>query len=306
MRNTVSFLLSFLFVLTFATAPVFAKEEPGAVPCQIWMAPEGPKKGILLCVHGLGLHKGCYEQFASEMTKLGWGVYAMDVRGFGEFMTMPKGARKVNFAGCLTDVEQVLQMIHNEHPGMPVFIVGESMGGGIAIQAGSKYQHLVNGIITACPASKRHKSLAAAARVAGNLFTGKHSMDIRPILVNQSTQKEELRNLWLSDALGRFELAPIELIQFQLFMDHNVKAARGLTKTPICILQGLSDELVVADAQKELFEAVPKTNEPTLVFVDKSEHLILEEGQFKPELIGVLASWLDTHLPASNEPDKNN
>jgi acylglycerol lipase len=297
-------LVSLLAICCSFVSPALAKEEPGAVPCMIWMDPAGPKKGILLCVHGLGLHKGCYQQFAERMTPQGWGVYAMDVRGFGEFMTMPQGARRVNFDGCLQDVKEVLTTIHSVHPGMPVFIVGESMGGGIALQAGSMYSDLVDGIVSACPASKRHHSTAAAVKVATNLLLGKKSMDVRPILVEQSTKKQELRDMWLSDAQGRFELAPIELIQFQFFMDRNVKAARQLTKTPICILQGGSDRLVIASAQNELWSAVPKTNEPTLIFVDGSEHLILEEGQFKDDLIATVSEWLDSHLPAAATPDQ--
>ena len=43
--------------------------EPGATPCMIWMEPDGPKKGVIVAVHGLGLHKGCYNDFANRMVK---------------------------------------------------------------------------------------------------------------------------------------------------------------------------------------------------------------------------------------------
>lgn len=277
--------------ITFSTND----KTPGATPCMTWM-PTGAPKGVLVAVHGLGLHKGCYNDFANRMTKLGWAIYAPDVRGFGEFQKMQKGARHVDFKGCLSDVQETLQLVHKEHPGLPVFLVGESMGGGIALQSASKFSSMVNGVITACPASKRHHTLSAAARVAGNLFTGKKSMDVKPILVEHSTKKQELRDEWLKDADARFELAPVELIEFQLFMDHNVHAAKQLKSTPICILQGTADDLVRADAQEELLNAVPHEDKE-LVYVHQAEHLLLEEGQFNDGIINTVSAWLDTHMP---------
>lgn len=271
------------------------KSQPGATPCMIWLAPEGPQKGILVCVHGLGLHKGCYSDFADRMTKRGWGLYSVDVRGFGNFMTMPQGARRVDFEGCLKDVREAIELVHKLHPGMPVFVVGESMGGGIAFQAGSRFSDIVSGVICSCPATRRHHTLSAAMRVGKGLLTGNHDMDVRPILVEHSTQKKELRQQWLSDSLARFELAPTELIEFQLFMDKNVKAAKEMKSTPVLILQGTADDLVKASAQADLLEMIPH-NDKLLVYVDKSEHLILEEGQFDDSVISTVCSWLDDHI----------
>jgi alpha-beta hydrolase superfamily lysophospholipase len=186
-----------------------------------------------------------------------------------------------------------------------VFLVGESMGGGIALQSASHFSDLINGVITACPASKRHHSLASATRVAGNLFTGKKSMNIRPILVDHSTKKQDLRDEWLKDADARFDLAPVELIQFQLFMDHNVAAAKKLSK-PILILQGTADDLVRADAQEELVNAAEKSvpnGDAHLVYVDQAEHLLLEENQFNDGIINTVSEWLDNHRSTKN--DKN-
>jgi PAS domain S-box-containing protein len=277
---------------------VSAKDDkaPGATPCMIWMDPEGPKKGVIVAVHGLGLHKGSYTAFAERMVKLGWAVYAPDVRGFGNFVTMEKGARHVDFEGCMKDVKEAIQFVHTQHPGMPVFLCGESMGGGISFQAASRYADMVNGVISSCPASRRHHALSAAVRVAGNLFTGKDKMDIRPILVEHSTKKQDLRDEWLKDSQARFDLAPVELIQFQLFMDKNFDAAKKMKKTPVMILQGTDDDLVKAENQRKLFADIPHEDK-TLVYVDHAEHLILEEGQFNDGVIATVSDWLDSHIP---------
>src|SRR5262249_26344204 len=80
-----------------------------------WVQPNLPLKGVMLCVHGLGLHKGTYSQFGERMSRQGWGVYAVDVRGFGSFQEMP-GAGKVDLAGCLDDIKRSLIFLRGTHP----------------------------------------------------------------------------------------------------------------------------------------------------------------------------------------------
>src|SRR5581483_11705956 len=45
--------------------------------------PQVEQKGMIVCLHGLGLHAGSYEDFATKVNPMGYGVFALDVRGFG-------------------------------------------------------------------------------------------------------------------------------------------------------------------------------------------------------------------------------
>src|SRR5258708_3150676 len=53
------------------------------VPMRSWTDPRTVPWAALLCVHGLGLHAGSYEQFGKRMAEVGVPTYAIDVRGFG-------------------------------------------------------------------------------------------------------------------------------------------------------------------------------------------------------------------------------
>lgn len=268
-------------------------------PCISWIDPNVEPKGYLVCVHGLGLHKGTYKQFGEAMSKLGWGVYAVDIRGFGSFQTMP-GNRTVDFPGCLEDVRGALQFVHAQHPGKPVFIVGESMGGAIALQMTSLHPELVQGLISSVPAGERNHKLGDSVKVGLHLLGGAHKdMDVTNMVVNRSTQKSDLREEWLHDELGRFSLSPLELMQFQKFMNENHKAAAKITNTPVLMLQGHSDQLVKLEGQESLINEIP-CKDSVLVWVDKAEHLILEEGQFDEGVITALTGWLDAHIAKSS------
>ena len=81
------------------------------------------------------------------MAKRGVATYAIDVRGFGSWMKA-EGHEEVDFQACLNDVKTALETIHAAHPGLKVFLLGESMGGAIALRAASMYPQLIDGLIS--------------------------------------------------------------------------------------------------------------------------------------------------------------
>lgn len=273
--------------------PVVAISAP-PTPTISWVNNSVPIKGYLLCVHGLGLHKGTFAQFGDRMSKLGWGVYACDVRGFGSFKDLGV-ATTVDFPGCLSDVHNALQMVRKEAGNKPVFIVGESMGGAIALRITSMYPELVDGLVSSVPGGARHGQMGDSVKVGLHLLGGAHkAMDVRKIVVDRSTTDTKMKEEWLNDQLARFDISPVELIKFQHFMSENHAAAKKVTKTPVLMLCGKKDRLVETSSNEELIKAIPNG---TLIEVEGKEHLLLEEGQFDDALISVLTAWLDEHSP---------
>lgn len=262
-------------------------------PIISWVDTTIPAKGYLLCVHGLGLHKGTYRQFGERMAKLGWGVYACDIRGFGSFQQLGIN-NTVDFEGCLQDVRSALDMVRAQSNNKPVFLVGESMGGAIALRVASMYPQLIDGLISSVPAGERYHQGADSLKVGLKLLTGNKSMDVKKIVVDRSTDNEELKHEWLKDSLARFNLAPTELMKFQKFMSENHKAAKQITKTPVLMIQGQQDKLVKHEGNEHLIHEIP-CPDAALVFVDGAEHLILEEGQFNDTVIDTLTTWLTSH-----------
>lgn len=266
-----------------------------ATPVISWVDETKKLKAVLVCVHGLGLHKENYQAFGERVAKDGIGVYAMDVRGFGEFQQMP-GERQCDFHKCLDDVCQALALVRATHPGVPVFVMGESMGGAIAMRVTEEHPELVNGLISSVPGAKRYGQGKSSLAVGMKLLTGgAHAkVNVANTVVNQSTTNEELREEWMKDKMARFTLTPAELIQFQSFMETNEKNAGKITATPVLMVQGAQDKLVKQSDNKSILDHIP-CDDKLLVFVDGGEHLIFEEGQFKEDAIQMLYAWLNDH-----------
>ena len=159
------------------------------------------------------------------MAAHGFAVYAVDVRGFGAWLDK-RGGSKVDFEACLLDIEAALKNVRKAYPGVPVFLVGESMGGAIAMRAASRYPDLVNGLISSVPSSERYGSLTTKMHVGLRYIENKNKpMDVGTTVVERATANQNLQKRMLADKNNRMELTPKELKQFDEFMKGNFDAA---------------------------------------------------------------------------------
>jgi pimeloyl-ACP methyl ester carboxylesterase len=104
---------------------------------------EGPD---VLCIHGLGATKASFFDTAAALTRAGYRVHALDLPGFGSSSkppTAPYSARW--FAEAVVGVMDVLG-IERAH------LVGNSMGGRVAIEVGLRAPERVDGLALLAPA----------------------------------------------------------------------------------------------------------------------------------------------------------
>ncbi|MFL9654591.1 alpha/beta hydrolase [Streptomyces sp. PB17] len=113
----------------------------GRIAVRAW--PSGHPRYVALLVHGYGEHTGRYEEVAGVLTGHGAAVYAPDHTGHGR----SDGERVVveDFEDVVTDVHAVADLARADHPGLPLVMVGHSMGGLIA----SRYAQRHPGELTA-------------------------------------------------------------------------------------------------------------------------------------------------------------
>ncbi|XP_009179640.1 monoglyceride lipase isoform X1 [Papio anubis] len=98
--------------------------------CRYWK-PTGTPKALIFVSHGAGEHCGRYEELAQMLMGLDLLVFAHDHVGHGQ----SEGERMVvsDFHVFVRDVLQHVDSMQKDYPGLPVFLLGHSMGGAIAI-----------------------------------------------------------------------------------------------------------------------------------------------------------------------------
>jgi len=260
------------------------------VPHRSWIPIQKPRE-VLLCVHGLGFSSESFDEFGKNMAAHGFAVYAVDVRGFGQWLNKREG-NTVDFDSCLNDIEAALKNLRKAYPGVPIFLVGESMGGAIAMRAASRYPTLVNGLISSVPSSERYGSLTTKLHVGLRYIEDKDKpMNVGQTVVERATANPNLQKRMLADKENRMELSPKELKQFNDFMKGNFDAAALIEKMPVLLMAGFKDKLVKPEGTIQLFNSL-STPDKLLMVIGDGEHLLLEENQLTPQLSQLLYVWL--------------
>ncbi len=95
-----------------------------------WL-PDGDPKAIVQIAHGASEHSARYRRVAEALTAAGYGAYAADHRAhgrtaadFGQFGV----ARPGGWEAIVDDLHELTTHIKSDHPGVPVVLMGHSMG----------------------------------------------------------------------------------------------------------------------------------------------------------------------------------
>src|SRR5436305_88579 len=83
----------------------------------------------VLFLHGWGLGQHSYKRAMSRLVRLGCKVYAPAMPGFGGSADLPSD--QTSFQGYADWVDEFCEVVKIDEP---VFLVGHSFGGGVAIQ----------------------------------------------------------------------------------------------------------------------------------------------------------------------------
>ena len=106
-------------------------------------SPKSIAKAVVLVAHGVGEHSGRYAGLGTELASAGYEVWAPDQRGHGKTASSSGGygwfAASNGFSRVVDDLKELRDRIAIELPGIPVFLLGHSMGSSIARAYISRY-----------------------------------------------------------------------------------------------------------------------------------------------------------------------
>ncbi len=92
--------------------------------------PAGSPRAVVQLTHGMGEHALRYGHVAAALTEAGYVVYAQDQRGHGATARpgAPGDLGDGGWPGLVQDIGLLTALIRAEQPGLPVILLGHSMG----------------------------------------------------------------------------------------------------------------------------------------------------------------------------------
>ena len=108
----------------------FPSSDGTAIHAYRW-SPAGAASAIVQLAHGMGEHAGRYRRLAEALTDAGYVVYANDHRGHGRTAGSPDRHGDLGpdgWQGLVDDIGRLTAIARGEHPGLPLVVLGHSMG----------------------------------------------------------------------------------------------------------------------------------------------------------------------------------
>lgn len=243
--------------------------------CKYWK-PAGPPKGLVFVSHGAGEHCGRYDELAQMLVGLQLLVFAHDHVGHGQ----SEGDRMVvsDFHVFIRDVLQHVDAVQKDHPGLPVFLLGHSMGGAIAIlTAAERPSHfsgmvLISPLVLASPESATTFKVLAA-KVLNFVLP---NMSLGPIDSNVLSRNKTEVDLYNTDPLNC--RAGMKVCFGMQLLNAVSRVERALPKLtlPFLLLQGSADRLCDSKGAYLLMESA-KSQDKTLKIYEGAYHVLHKE-----------------------------
>lgn len=268
----------------------------GTPPGFVWSKGAEKPKAVLLCLHELGLHSGVFDSLAQRMAENDITTYAIDWRGHGAWPKDSLKKEKDMIEAGLGDVEETLKKIKQDHPDTPVFLLGEAMGGTMAIKAAGSFPDLLDGAISSAPGGAHYNQTGMNMTVAKHLLGGADkAFPMGYKLIEMATPDPELREHFKKDPQVRNDLTPRELMQCQFFMWSSHKLAKKVKKAPVLIVQGQKDGESKPEGAEKVYNKLATTDKK-LMKVDDGDHYVYENPKMSNKVFDTTLAWIDDHI----------
>jgi alpha-beta hydrolase superfamily lysophospholipase len=264
---------------------------PGNPPALYWSASK--PRAVVLCLHELGLYNGVFDDMGKRLADKNVAVYAIDLRGFGGWREMDKKESKMDLVKTLADVKGSCEEIRKLHPDIPVFILGEAMGGALALEAASKYPTLINGIISAAPGGEHHKSVNNFVNVGVGMAVGsKHAFGLGEKLMDVATPKQALKEALSEDEMVRMDVTSNEMIACQFFMYKTRTMAKSIKDMPVLIVHGEKDGESKVIGSQAVYKNLATKNKK-FVRLAEGDHYTFEDIKVSDDAFSTALAFID-------------
>ncbi|WP_051663106.1 alpha/beta hydrolase [Alicyclobacillus macrosporangiidus] len=249
---------------------------------------------ILIMIHGAGQHSGQFLEFARACAAAGLGVYAIDLRGFG--LSSGRRGHVDSFRQYLCDLDGVVAWVHHVHEGLPVYLVGHSLGGTVAIRYAQEYPGRVQGAVLSAPALRIRVRIPRALRhLAGVMARCAPGFGIQPDAWPRLTRwLPDLRHCVPGVGERRDRLCTMEYTArwlVELLRNGAQALDRALDfRVPALFLCGEDDPVVDPLAIRQFFDGLPVPDKRYESFIGVGHRLF--HGEKKRHVMERAITWL--------------
>jgi alpha-beta hydrolase superfamily lysophospholipase len=259
---------------------------------QAWL-PAYLARGIVVIVHGFGEHSARYSHVGTRLAAAGFAVYAADHRGHGRSDGPRANLERMSLV--VADLGAFVRFTIERHPGLPVFMVGHSLGGLIALQYATEPDPLLDGLVISGPAVQVTVGSPVLRRLAGVLSTLLPGLGVASLDTDQISRDPEVVRAYREDPLVYHGKIPARTGAETLAATEALPARLPRLTMPVLLLHGTEDRICSPAGSTMVHDTVSSADR-TLIRYPGLYHEVFNEPE-QDQVLDDLVSWLQDHLP---------
>ncbi len=262
-----------------------------SLPLHVWQTAAKPK-AVILALHGFNDYGAFIKKAASNFSQNGVQVYAYDQRGFGRSPHFGFWPGRRAFAD---DATVAVGLLRQKHPGLPVYLLGMSMGGAVVMTAMTDdVRPDVDGVVLVAPAVWGRETMPFYQRWALWLAVRMvpwMKLSAEGLKIRASDNVEMLRELG-RDPLFIKETRVDAIWGLVNLMDLALRRSADY-KAKTLLLYGENDEVIRKKPTELMFSRLPEdaAADRRLIRYPKGYHMLLRDLQAETVWRDVL-SWI--------------
>ncbi len=214
-----------------------------------WPAKE-TARFVALIAHGMAEHSGRYEELAGILSADGAAVWAIDHRGHGHSEGRRGDFR--SFQDYLNDFDLFTEHARAKNPGLPVVLIGHSLGGLIALAYAAQHGEKLAAVAASAPALELVQKIPALkirlAEILSRIAPATHLPN--GVIPGFLSHDPEVVNEYENDPLVFSVITARAAVALRETLAHSASYAARIT-IPCLILQGEADPICSAQASQQ-------------------------------------------------------
>ena len=260
-----------------------------------WRRPTITPRAETLIIHGFGEHSRRYEALTDHLAANHCSVTGYDQRGHGK----SEGGRGhvERFSDYEDDLAVIISRVASQSGGLPLFLIGHSMGGLITLRYLARNDPALRGAVVSAPL------IGVAARVPPHkLMIGKLSAALMPRLTLNNeidpsvlSRDENVGLAYAADPLVHRVVSAKWFAEATRAMEDVVRRAPEMT-LPVLIMHGTEDKLASYEATARLYPSIGSKDKEFVTYTGYYHELFNEPE--KQEVFTKVTDWISSRLTA--------
>ena len=258
----------------------------------VWM-PDSAPRAVVVLAHGYGEHARRYDHVAQRFGEAGLAMYALDHRGHGR--AGGKRVRVRHIKEFVSDYRTLVLTARKENPGLPIIVLGHSMGGGIAFAYGAQHPDEYDLMVLSGPALAAHTSVskfkAVLGKTVGSILPDLPIEKIEAAMVSRDPQ---VVADYESDPLVYRGKVPAGIGKALLIVGETMeRKAPGIT-APLLVVHGEDDQLIPVEDSRRLVACIGSTDVELKVYPELY-HEVFNEPE-RDQVLDDVITWITSRL----------